>query len=166
MADVRIDLQDLIENPPEDLDVELKDWIDITADVVRAQTAKHMAALANNGGGYLIFGFRDDRTANSTIAYPANAYDRDAISGIVKRYLLPTFQCGVDLVTSRTGIVHPVIRVPPHGSVPICSKADGPPGKNGRPQGIRVATYYTRSPGPESVPVTTPEVAREICTVG
>jgi hypothetical protein len=143
MANSRLDLQDLIENPPENLDNELKDWIDITADPVRAQTARHIAALANNGGGYLLFGFRDDRTANTSVTYNAGTYSRDALSGIIKKYLRPTFQCEVDLVTSRGGVVHPVVWIPSHGSVPICSKADGPADANGRPQGIRVATYLS-----------------------
>ena len=102
-------------------------------------------------------GFRDDRTANTSVAYNAGMYSRDALSSIIKKYLRPTFQCEVDLVTSSGGIVHPVVWIPSHGSVPICSKADGPADTNGRPQGIRVATYYTRAAGPESVPVTTPE---------
>ena len=58
----RPDLQDLVENPPEVLDVELKDWIDIANDsVAKADIARHLAALANHGGGYLLFGFHDNR---------------------------------------------------------------------------------------------------------
>ena len=54
MPGERPDLQDLIENPPEVFDVELKDWIDIANDrVVQANIARHIAALANHGGGYL-----------------------------------------------------------------------------------------------------------------
>jgi hypothetical protein len=157
MANDRLALQDLIENPPEVLDVELKDWIDIKSGVVRADIARHIAALANNGGGHLLFGFRNDRTESSTNPYSVNDYNRDAISGIVKKYLVPTFQCDVDLVTSRAGIVHPVVWVPSHRATPICSKADGPHDDRRGPQGIKIATYYTRAPGPESMPIQTPE---------
>jgi len=53
MPDDRPDLQDLIENPPERLDVELKDWIDIVNDrVAQAKIARNVAALANHGGGF------------------------------------------------------------------------------------------------------------------
>ena len=62
MANERLDLQDLVDNPPENLEIDLKDWIDLTSDVARASIARHIAALANFGGGYLLFGFQDDRT--------------------------------------------------------------------------------------------------------
>src|ERR1700732_5260618 len=158
MQDDRPDLQDLIENPPERLDVELKDWIDIANDrVAQANIARHFAALANHGGGYLLFGFHDNRTPNPSSPFPLKTFERDSISSIVKRYLTPTFQCEVDFVTSRAGTTHPVVWVPSHGAVPVCSKADGPQDEKGRPQGIKMATYYIRAPGPESVPITAPE---------
>jgi hypothetical protein len=154
----RPDLQDLIDNPPEVLDVELKDWIDIASDrVVQANIARHIAALANHGGGYLIFGFHDSRAANPSLAYPIETYNRDILSSIVKRYLTPTFQCEVDFVTSGNGVTHPVVWVPSHAAVPVCSKADGPHDERGRPQGIKIATHYVRAPGPESVQITTAE---------
>ena len=49
-----------------------------------------------------------------------------------------------------------IVQVPSHGSEPVCSRADGPQDK-GKSQGIRRATYYVRAPGPESVPIETPE---------
>jgi hypothetical protein len=154
----RPDLQDLVENPPEVLDVELKDWMDIANDrVAQAKIARHLAELANHGGGYLLFGFHDNRAPNLALSFPLKTFERDSISSIVKRYLTPTFQCEVDFITSRAGTTHPVVWVPSHGAVPVCSKADGPPDAKGRPQGINIATYYIRAPGPQSVPITAPE---------
>jgi hypothetical protein len=102
MPDDRPDLQDSIENPPERLDVELKDWIDIANDrVARAKIARHLAALANHGGGYLVFGFHDNRTANPSLPFPLQTFERDNVSSIVQTYLTPTFQCEVYLVRSR-----------------------------------------------------------------
>jgi hypothetical protein len=148
MPDDRPDLQDLIENPPERLDVELKDWIDIANDrVARAKIARHLAALANHGGGYLVFGFDDSRTANPSLQFPLKTFERDNISSIVQTYLTPTFQCEVYLVTSRTGITHPVVWVPSHGAIPVCSKADGPHDQNGRPQGSRWLPTTFEHPG-------------------
>jgi hypothetical protein len=158
MAGDRPDLQDLVENPPETLDVELKDWMDIANDgLARANVARHIAALANHGGGYLLFGFQDDRVPNPSLPYPIETFDRDTISSIVKKYLTPTFQCEVDFIKSSVGITHPVIWVPSHRAVPVCAKADGPQNEKGRSQGIRIATYYVRAPGPESLPITTPD---------
>jgi hypothetical protein len=49
----RPDLQDLVENPSEVLDVELKDWMDVANDrVARAKIARHLAALANRRSGF------------------------------------------------------------------------------------------------------------------
>jgi hypothetical protein len=158
MAGDRPDLQDLVENPPETLDVELKDWMNIATDgVARANVARHIAALANHGRGYLLFGFKDNRAPNPSSPYPIETFQRDMISSIVKRYLTPTFQCEVDLIMSSAGITHPVVWIPPHGAVPVCSKADGPQNEKGRSQGIRIATYYVRAPGPESILISTPD---------
>jgi hypothetical protein len=132
--------------------------MDIANDpVAKADIARHLAALANHGGGYLLFGFHDNRSPNPSSPFPLKTFERDNISSIVKKYLTPTFQCEVDFITSRAGTTHPVVWVPSHGAVPVCSKADGPHDAKGRPQGIKMATYYTRAPGPESVPITAPE---------
>ena len=47
------------------------DWIDIANDrVVQANIARHLAGLANHGGGYLLFGFHDSRAPNPSLPYP------------------------------------------------------------------------------------------------
>jgi hypothetical protein len=158
VAGERPDLKDLVDNPSEVLDVELKDWMDLATDrVAQANVARHLAALANHGGGYLVFGFDDSRMPKPSNPFPMSTFDRDRISAIVQKYLTPTFQCEVDFVTSSAGITHPVVWVPSHGAAPVCSKADGPQDEKGRPQGIKMATYYIRAPGPQSVPITTVE---------
>ena len=58
------DLSDLVDNPRETLEIEVKQWFDLGESVVRAKLARHMAALSNHGGGYLVFGFRDDLTVD------------------------------------------------------------------------------------------------------
>lgn len=121
--------------------------------------AGHWRALANFGGGYLVFGINDDTTsAGSCPATAAGSYDQDTLSGIIKRYLTPTFQVAVYEVNSAaTGVTHPVVWVPSHEAVPVCSTRDGPH-SGGKPVGIVQGTYYTRAPGPESVSVATPEL--------
>ena len=53
-------LTDLVENPRETLDVELKDWLDLRGSQEhKAQLAKALLALANHGGGYLLIGFEE-----------------------------------------------------------------------------------------------------------
>lgn len=148
----KIDLSDLVDFPRETLDVELKAWIDLADRVTQAKLAKHIAALANHGGGYLVFGFLDDESVAPARPADLAAYNRDAFSAIVKRYLTPTFQCEVSIVRSTSGLDYPVVRVPSHGSTPTVAKADGPADDKGRPQGITSGVHYVRKTGPESAP--------------
>jgi hypothetical protein len=147
----RHQLQDLIENPSESLSVVYKSWLDLTDNEVRADLARHIAALANHGGGAIVFGITDQMLPQGGLS---TSLDRDVVSGIVKRYLEPPFQCDVIILRSAAGNEHPVIIVPPHGEVPICAKAGGPVVK-GRPQGIVQGTCYLRKPGPASEPILT-----------
>lgn len=147
------DLKDLVENPQETQAIELKAWVDLRDRIQQANIARHLAALANHGGGYLIFGIDDDLTSAANRPSSLEQYNRDNITAIIKRYLTPVFQCHVTLVSNYSGIKFPVVRVPSHHSVPIASRADGPHDARGRPQGITKDTYYVRKPGPESAPI-------------
>lgn len=144
------DLEDLVDYPRETLDIELKEWIDLGDKVAQAKLAKHIAALANHGGGYLVFGFCDDESVAPNRPANLSHYSRDTFGMVVGRYLTPSFQCDVVPVSSSAGLIYPVVRVPSHGSTPICAKTDGPHDLKGRPQGIRAGTYYIRKPGPKS----------------
>ncbi|MEI9852806.1 MAG: ATP-binding protein [Sphingomonas sp.] len=146
----RSDLTDLVDYPRETLDIELKAWIDLSDKVAQAKLARHIAALANHGGGYLVFGFSDDQSAAPERPADLSAYSRDTFGKIVTRYLTPALQCDLELVRSSAGLLFPVVRVPSHGPVPIGAKADGPHDPKGQPQGIRAGTYYVRKPGPKS----------------
>jgi hypothetical protein len=157
------DLQDLIDNPSETMSQELKDWQDISSNVVRANLARHIAALSNHGGGYILVGFNDNEQETAPNLVDPNSYTRDAINGIVEKYLLPPIHCDIAMVVSTSsGIPHPVIWVPGHQAVPICSRAGGPQDEKGRSQGIQQATYYIRKPGPKSEPITSPDSWRDL----
>jgi len=161
--DLPAEIQDLIDRAAEALHLELKQWIDLTDPVVRAKSARHLAALANHGGGYLIIGMRDDGKLDPQQPDDLSGYSHDQITGIVDRYLSPTFQCDV-FIGSPTGADGKcvVIRIPSHGSVPVCAKADGPHDERDRPQGIRIGEYYIRVPGPKSVAIESPEQWRSL----
>ena len=147
------ELKDLIDNPRETLDVEVKSWIDFNDRFVKSKIARHIAALANHGGGYLVFGFNDNLTPNQNRPASLGEYSRDYFSSIVKHYLTPTFQCDVFTVENKLGTKAPIVRVPSHGSVPIVAKRDGPTDSNHKISGIRSGTYYIRKAGPESAPI-------------
>ncbi|HCN73761.1 MAG TPA: ATP-binding protein [Pusillimonas sp.] len=152
-----MDLADIIDNPRETLDIELKSWLDLSDNINKANIARHIAALHNHGGGYLVFGFRDDFSVAPERPASLNAYNHDTFNAIIKRYLLPVFECHVLKVASSTGLEYPVIRVPGHKATPVCTARDGPQDGNGKPQGLRSGTYYIRAPGPESAPITSPQ---------
>lgn len=150
------ELQDLVAKPAEQEWLELKCWIDLTDHVCRAGIARHLAAIANFGGGYIVFGFEDDGTRCAAMKDVRKLYGHDVIAGIVDRYLQPKFQSDVSFQTF-TGVEHPIIWIPSHGPTPVVSKADGPKDAKGKTLGIRSGQVYIRTPKPESVPATTPE---------
>lgn len=148
MAGERSRIEDLVEYPAEDLDVELKAWLDPANDADRAKIAKALIALCNHGGGYLLIGFSDDGTPSAPRPADLGSYTQDQINNIVMRYAEPPFHCRVELVTRRTsGEPFPVVIVPGHQSVPVRSRRAGPNG-----QIVDDNVYYIRRPGPRSEP--------------
>jgi hypothetical protein len=120
----------------------------------RADLARHIAALANHGGGMLVLGITDAMQFAGDNPCSGVVCDRDLISSIVKKYLEPAFQCDVQVVKSTAGNDHPIVIVPPHGPAPVCAKAAGPM-VGGKSKGIAQGVYYIRKPGPESAPIAT-----------
>lgn len=150
------ELQDLVEKPVEREWLELKSWVDLSDPGARASTARHLAAISNYGGGYLVFGFNKDGTRCPRKENVKGLYSHDVLGGIISKYLHPSFQCEVSFPEFQ-GVEHAVVWVPSHGMSPVISKTDGPHDAKKGPQGIRAGAIYTRTPKPESVPVTTPE---------
>ena len=152
MADNERRLSDLLREPREDLDVEIKNWLDLNSNREhKAVLAKALIALANHGGGFVLLGL--ERVGDGSYAEAAGRqeslaqFDQDVINGIVTYYAEPSFHCAVEVVEQPgTGLRYPVISVPP-SAVPVRSKRDGPEGR-----GITRSQYYIRRPGPSSEP--------------
>jgi predicted HTH transcriptional regulator len=69
----------------EDLGVEYKAWMDLSPKEARAELAKDLAAIANHGGGFIIFGVGDkSRKPEGLSPFDLNNFRDDAIAGIVK----------------------------------------------------------------------------------
>src|SRR5437868_15234119 len=115
------ELQELVDAPNETLGVEYKSVLDLSNPEARADIARHIAAIANHGGGYIVFGF-DDLTLQYVPSLFAKSIDRDNISSIVKKYLEPAFQCDVIIIRSSVGNEHAIVSVPAHSATPICAK--------------------------------------------
>ncbi len=149
MANPNADLDDLVNEPREALDIEAKEWLDLSDHDHRATIAKEIIALANHGGGYLVVGFRelDDGTFEPAEPRPGNldAWSQDAIQAIVAKYVDPGVQCRVSHRVAASGARHPVIAVPGGHRVPVRAKAGSPDGRK-----LVANRVYVRRPGPNS----------------
>lgn len=155
-------LQDLVEQRLETPSVEYKTWMSLSENVAKAKIARHLCALANSGGGHLVFGFDDDGSPSEPHPADLSGFSQDLINGIVGSYLQPAFHVAVYEVRAKSGRVYPVVRVPSHGAQPVCAKRDGPQDSKGRPVGIRSGTHYIREQGPKSIAIDSPERWREV----
>jgi predicted HTH transcriptional regulator len=84
MASLRPDLRrlliELLDDPREALAVEVKDWLDLEQRDVAANLARELLALANNGGGTLLFGFADRPAGlepSGACPYAESGYSQD-----------------------------------------------------------------------------------------
>ena len=150
--DIQSHLQGLVANPREDLEIELKGWLDIwtksdsAARENQADLAQAILAIANHGGGWILIGFVE---ANGTWQPDPNrpaslkGYSQDAVNAIVQHFAEPSFHCGIHHVQhSTTKDIFPVIAVPGGHRIPSRSKADGCNQKH-----VKQHCYYIRRPG-------------------
>ena len=142
-------LGDLLVEPREDLDLEVKNWLDLRGDTSHKATfAKAAMALANHGGGFILLGFEDGDAGMIEAAdrpKALTAYSQDVVNGIVERYCEPSFHCEVRFESSPAGSVFPVVKVPGGHRVPVRAKKSAPQEKIFRKNDI-----YVRKPGPRS----------------
>ena len=142
-------LRQLLDYPREDMGTEIKDWLDLSSKPIRAKFAKELIALANHGGGYVLFGFSDESTGwkpSGPCPHDLSFYSQDAINDITKRHAEPSFECYVQHMDSSTGNQHVIIEVPGGHVTPIRSQ------RSPQDSGLIDHTYYIRRPGPESAP--------------
>jgi predicted HTH transcriptional regulator len=103
------------------MSVEIKDWLDLGERIIRANAAKELIVLANHGGGFLLFGFRDLATGwepSGSCPFDIARYSQDSINDILKRHAEPPFECFVHHMASAEGTTHVVVEVPGGHTVP------------------------------------------------
>jgi hypothetical protein len=144
------DIEPLLTAPAEVLDVEYKSWLDLRGnDEHKGLLAKAAIAIANEGGGNIVLGMREDRPKLISEPCPAEiaAYDQDLINQIIRRFASPAFHCTLTMLRNpETGHEHAVVGVPGGFNFPVMSKS-GTAGNTIRPH-----VPYMRKPGPESAP--------------
>ncbi|MGI0525533.1 AlbA family DNA-binding domain-containing protein [Rhizobium giardinii] len=129
----------------EKLNVEFKAWMDVSKANRdgQAKIARHIAAIANHGGGRLYFGVDDDGNPEPRPgAFPLEHYRSDAIHNFLKTRLEPPLQCEVRFTEFTNGVIYPVVHIPPHGVTPVGAKDEN-----------SFMHVYVRSVGPESVKI-------------
>ncbi|EHS50680.1 AAA-4 family protein [Rhizobium sp. PDO1-076] len=132
----------------EQLHVEFKAWMDISKQNRDGQNkiARHVAAIANHGGGRLYFGVDDDgRAMPPSSNLGLDHYKSDAIHNLLKTRLEPPIQCEVRITEYTNGVAYPVVHVPSHGPMPIAARDEN-----------SFFQIYVRSVGPESRRIETP----------
>ena len=150
LAELLIDLR-------EDLELEVKNWLDLANNKEdKARFAKAALALTNHGGGYIVLGFED--TADGITPAPNRpatlaGYNQELLNGIVHNYCDPPFHCAVYQIPGPEGAIFPVVKIPGGHQVPVRAARSGPNGKI-----VRVNDIYMRKPGPRSE---TPQSAQE-----
>ena len=142
-------LADLLVDPCENLDFEVKNWLDLQdSNEDKAIFAKAILALANHGGGFLALRLLEtDVGIVEAEGRPAllDGYSQDLINGIVQNYCDPQFHCVVHLVHNSDGALFPIVIVPGGHRVPVRARRAGPEGKI-----VQSNAIYIRKSGPRS----------------
>jgi hypothetical protein len=139
-------IQDLVDAPCRALEIEYKSWRNLDHADDKAELARDIVALANHGGGFVVFGFNERTLApDDTDPFRTNC-TIERVRTIVQTYLDPPIRCEVVTTMSASGTVHSVIRVGGHGTTPVCVRQDGP--VVGGEKLIERGAYYVRKHGP------------------
>jgi hypothetical protein len=143
------ELQILLEFPVEKLKVEYKSWLKFDENPGRATLAKAAIALANEGGGVIVLGMREDNAQGGALRSEARPrdiarYSQDDINAAINRYADPKFHCELAFANHpETNNEHAFVMVPGGMIVPVMSVrgCDGV---------IGAQKCYVRKPGPRS----------------
>jgi predicted HTH transcriptional regulator len=123
-------LRDLLVDPREKLNFEVKNWLDLkNSKDDKATLAKAILALANHGGGFIALGLVETASGvTEAEGRPAtlDGYGQDLINGIVQNYCDPPFHCDVQSIENPADAIFPIIVVPGGHRVPVRARGAGP----------------------------------------
>jgi predicted HTH transcriptional regulator len=117
MAEAPVNQQrfdELVAQPSESLNVELKSWLNLSDTFSKAKLVKAALALRNRNGGFILIGF-DDNT-RQPLRPPsemdiAAAFHLDVVQSLVSQFAFEKFEITVGF-GERSGVKHPVIAIP------------------------------------------------------
>lgn len=132
--------------PRENLDFEMKTWLDLWQQSSRAKIAKELIALENHGWWYLIIGFDDKTKMPDEVSRPPNLddYSVDKINAIIAKFAEPKFHVDSTIQKDSLGKEYPFIRVYWKTQVPVRSCSED------KDKNIIENRYYIRRPWPMS----------------
>ncbi|MAL79931.1 MAG: hypothetical protein CMN55_12600 [Sneathiella sp.] len=140
-------LADLLVDPREDLNLEVKNWLGLqNSNNDKATFAKAAIAISNHGGGFIILGLSDENMLEADGRPPTlDGYNQDLINGIIQYYSDPPFHCEVHFVSNPDDAIFPIVVIPGGHKVPIRARRSGPNGNI-----LADNAIYIRKPGPRS----------------
>jgi len=153
----------ILENPTETLRIECKSWLDLSDNHSKAVIAKAAMALANSGGGIIVFGVTEDNSAGGRLTFvprPAtiSRYTSDAIGSAINKYADPEIDFILEFESHReTGAEHVFVEIAGGMQQPVFAKKSF----NGV---IKKLACYIRKPGPKSEVPHTAQEWRDLMT--
>lgn len=138
----------LLARPNETMTVEHKGWLDIGVNREKAILAKAAIAIANEGGGIIVIGMRDNAADQDLQSQERPAeiprYNQDDVVAAINRFVDPPLECRLYFSNHPdTGVEHAFITVPGGHTVPVMSRRAA--------EGVMdCPRCYIRKPGPRS----------------
>ena len=140
---------DILSNPAETLKIECKSWLDLNDNRHKAVLAKAAIALANSGGGVIVFGIDEDELQDkhyNCVPKPdtVKRYTSDAINSAINQYAEPDLNARLEFENHpESGNEHAFVEISGGMQQPVFVKKqlDGV---------IKKFACYIRKPGPKS----------------
>lgn len=140
---------DILSNPTETLKIECKSWLDMSVKHDKAVLAKAAIALANAGGGVIVFGIVEDENQDNhynCVPRPdtIKRYTSDAVNSAINQYAEPDLDARLEFENHpETGNEHAFVEISGGMQQPVFAKKqlDGV---------IKRLACYIRKPGPKS----------------
>jgi len=155
------ELVGLLISPNESLAIEYKSWLALSENPEKAKLAKAAIAIANNGGGIIVFGMRPNNSEGGALGSQSrptelNRYNQDDINAAINRYADPPFHCELLFANHPETVVEHAFVIVPGGIPDVLMSRRSSDGA------IAAHRCYMRKPGPRSEEPFTSQEWREV----